>query len=113
MRPFLPPAPFRGTLLLRVGVVWAVLRAVALSGMGGLGASIWMTPAQFLAGTPWVVLVLVVAVRIDTERRGEAVFLANLGYGFRHLAGLTAALGLVLDVVLAVALAAGAARAGA
>lgn len=78
--------------------------------MRSVGASIWMTPVQFLAGTPWVVLVLLVAVRVDTERRGEAVFLANLGYGFRQLAGVTTALVLVLEVALAAALAAGAAR---
>lgn len=85
-------------------MLWAVLRALGTVGLGMAGGSMVMAPAVYLVGTPWVVLVLLAAVWFDTERRGEAVFLANLGYGFRRLALAVTAAVVALDAAVAAAL---------
>ncbi len=72
----LPPRRFTGRLLVRALVVWASLRllVVALEG----STLVWQQVA-FLIALP-AALVL-----YDARRLGEALFLANLGVGWRTL----------------------------
>ena len=83
---FLPPGPFRRPLLVRTAAVWTFLRLAAMAGTAMAGqanqGAIVGSIGLALLVDPVVVLVLF----IDMKRRGELIYLANLGYSFQRLA---------------------------
>jgi hypothetical protein len=83
MRPVtLPPPPFRGTLLRRAAGLWLLLRA----GIVAVGLLLNLAPLDQLvfltaAAAGFVVLLAAWLTMFDARRRGETLWLANLGVG--------------------------------
>ncbi len=99
-RPLLPPQPFLGALLRRTVLAWFFLRFIATRGLDGSGLASPAELAGTLTGQAWVVAFVLAAVWIDLRRRGETVFLANLGFGKARVAGLILAVCFTLEVAL-------------
>ena len=101
MARFLVPRPFLDSILVRGGMVWVFARAAAMVGTlegGGGQAAGPVVPS--LAIIPIVVLVMF----IDTSKRNELIFLANLGHSFRSIALILSAECFLLETVLRLAL---------
>jgi hypothetical protein len=92
-----PPQPFASAIVARGVLLWAVLRLVVwfLSAVTGGGTS--------LSGGAVLLLVLVAAVAafLDTQRRNEVLFLANLGVGSIPIALLAGGPALLLELLIA------------
>jgi hypothetical protein len=80
----LPPQPFLGAILTRAAVLWIVLRiALTIGSTGGAGGEANPLVLGTLLSSVSIVIIATV-LWIEMARRGESVFLANLGYSFRH-----------------------------
>jgi hypothetical protein len=101
LRVFLP-RPFLDAVLVRVAVLWVVLRSVAVLSAVGLGASL----SEAVAGTPlgafYLLVIILVALRLEMARRSELIFLANLGYSFLNVSIIAIVQCVSLDAVLRV-----------
>ena len=83
---FLPPRPFHRTLAVRIAALWTFLR---LAAMVGTVMAEEPTRAGFLGPVSLALLVdpvVLLVLFIDMNRRGELIYLANLGYSFQRLA---------------------------
>lgn len=96
----LPPVPFLTTLLWRGFVLWGFVRGFSAFGLLSLGAA----PADVRALSTWstitVVAVVIALVRIEMSRRGELVFLANLGHSFARCAAIVGGECLGFEVIV-------------
>ena len=84
VRELLPPRPFLDAIVTRATVLWVFLRiALTIGSTGGAGGA----ANPFVLGTllsSVSIVVIATVLWIEMARRGETVFLANLGYSFRH-----------------------------
>jgi hypothetical protein len=98
--PLIPPRPFFDVLVGRVVVLWVALHTVvAMQPTDTEGSALVLPPITVVA----LAAVIVVAIRIALRRRGEGLFLANLGYSFLHVGAVVLALVLALEALLGVA----------
>ena len=106
-----PPRSFLDAVVVRTTVLWVFLRCATgvlsaateaqLSGTGWEGADAPLS--QALAGpmTAFALFaVILLLLRLEMARRCELVFLANLGYSFRHVGLVVALEGLTLRIAL-------------
>jgi hypothetical protein len=96
-----PPPPFRGALLRRAAGLWLLLRA----GIVVLGSLLDLAPpAQLVFLTApaagFLVLLVIWLTLFDARRRGEVLFLADLGVAPDALVLLALAPPLVAELVL-------------
>lgn len=96
----IPPRPFLDVIVVRVGLLWALLRAVSGMGAASTGASPLGASPGFPVVSGYIVVVVLVALRLEMWRRSELVFLNNLGHSFSGIAPLIIAECLLLDGVL-------------
>ena len=90
MRSMLPPRPFFEVIALRAFLLWAFVRAVTYAGSASLTIG---DPVSPVGGPPLSLAVFVVVLlvtRIELARRGERLFLANMGCSFTSVATLMA-----------------------
>lgn len=86
MRDWFPPRPFLDALAVRGFVLWCVARAVIGAGSSAAaGASLSSATSLVLVGST-VTAVVLATNWIEMWRRGELLFLANLGFASRHVA---------------------------
>jgi len=100
MRSVLPPRPFLDVIARRTLLLWAFARGVSWAGTEvTIGADV-----ASLAGPPIlsvaVTTVVLVVSRIETSRKAERLFLANLGCSFGRVAALVAAECAALESIL-------------
>ena len=101
----LPPRPFLDTLVLRVLVLWLFLHGMSAFGSVDSGTPVAQSFVGPPASVPWIVGVIVLALRVEMGRKSELLFLANLGHSFRGMALVIVGECLVLEVGLRVAVA--------
>jgi len=97
----LPPRPFLDAIVIRVLVLWLFLHAATSYGAQTMMES--DLPQSLIAnpvGTLFLIVVIVLAVRLEMGRRSEIVFLANLGHSSRKIALVVVAECLVLEAGL-------------
>lgn len=81
-----PPRPFLDALAFRGVVLWFVARAVIGAGSAATaGPDARSMTALLLVGSTVTAVVLATSW-FEMWRRGELLFLANLGFAFRHVA---------------------------
>ena len=85
MKRFLPPRPFLDTILTRVALVWLALHMFSAGFAAMSGGSFSEGLAVGPAGIIWIWGVVLIALRLDLERRSESVFLANLGHSVTRI----------------------------
>lgn len=83
--------PFRNAYLLRSFILWAALRGAFL---------VFKIIAIGATAKVGLVVIVVVAVHLDARRRGETLFLANLGVSERWIALTALPLPLLLELLL-------------
>ena len=93
------PRPFLDVILTRVTVLWIVLRiALTIGSTGGAAGS----ADPILLGTllsSVSIVVIATVLWIDMARRGESMFLANLGYSFKHTILIVSAVCIAFEIV--------------
>ena len=95
----LPPRPFLDAILTRATVLWVVLRiALTMGSTGGVGGEANPIVLGALLSSVSVVVIATV-LWIEMARRGESVFLANLGYSFRHTILIVSVLCVTFEIV--------------
>lgn len=103
MRDWFPPRPFLDAIALRGVTLWCFARAVIAAGsMAAADAASVSASASVLVGTT-VTAVVVVVSWLEMWRRGEMLFLANLGLAFRHTAAFLVLQCVLLEVAWALA----------
>ena len=106
MNRILPPRPFLDAIVVRVLILWLVLHAATSYG-AALMEEAPAFPQSLIANyvaTVFLILVIILAVRLDMGRRSEMVFLANLGHSSRKIALVVVGECLVLEAGLRVAI---------
>ena len=98
--PLLPPDPFRRAFIARAFGVWVVLRLTSTSGQEIVGVSRAEALVGTTAGAIWLAAAVCVAVWYDARRRGELIFLANLGFGLPALLAVVLATSAVLEAAV-------------
>ena len=87
------PRELQNTILLRAALIWVALRVFVAAAVG----SVWSLPGLVVAFGITVVLIL-----LDTEARGERIFLANLGVGRRRIVAVCFATIVLIEAALGI-----------
>lgn len=105
MRDSLPPSPFLGALLVRAIWLWGALHVVSAAYQIGSGMPVVNTHWTSLFATLWIWGFTAAGVYLLTNRRGESLILANLGFSTVRITGLVLASCAVLEGCLELAVA--------
>ena len=105
MRESFPPSPFLGAVLARAIWIWGALHVVGAAYQIGSGMPVVNTHWTSLFATLWIWGFTAMGVHLLTNRRGESLILANLGFSKVLVAGLVLALCAVLEGCLEFAVA--------
>jgi hypothetical protein len=100
LRLALPPNPFRRSLLARATWLWGALHVVGAVGAGAYGQPLVGPVWSSVVGALWIAGFTAFGVHTLARRRGEALFLANLGHSPLRTAALSIAWCLVLETGL-------------
>ena len=97
MRGSFPPSPFLGAVLARAVWLWLALHVIGAAYQVGSGMPVVNTHWTSLFATLWIWGFTAGGVYLLTNRRGESVILANLGFSTARTTGLVLALCAVLE----------------
>ena len=103
MRASLPPSPFLGAVLARAAWLWFALHVIGGAYQVGSGMPVVNTHWTSLFATLWIWGFTAMGVYLLTNRRGESLILANLGFSTAQTTGLVLALCAVLEGCLELA----------
>jgi hypothetical protein len=86
-------------ILTRTILLWVVLRiALTVGSTGGAGGTANPIVLGTLLSSASIVVIATV-LWIEMTRRGESVFLANLGYSFRHTILIVSVVSIAFEIV--------------
>ena len=101
---------FTRSILVRSLMTWAFVRVAATAAMGGAAASLGLRPGNPLRLNPVATLLVIGVVAgvgwVSARRRNQDLFLLSLGYGRARQLAMVVAPAALLEVAIALAVAA-------